>query len=64
MTVSVSVMGTMRHQKEESLKLVLIVFIGTFCDMTIIGHQGGQRTAVRLGVFMPTIAYLCFRQGE
>lgn len=43
---------------------LLIVFIGTFCDMTIIGHQGGQRTAVRLGVFMPTIAYLYFRQGE
>ena len=43
---------------------ILIVFIGTFCDMTIIGHQGGQRTAVRLGVFMPTIAYLYFRQGE
>ena len=29
----------------------LIVFIGTFSDMTIIGHQGGQRIAVRFDAF-------------
>ncbi len=27
---------------------VLIVFIGTFCDMFIIWQLGGQRNAVRL----------------
>lgn len=55
---------TLGSKTPEKVQHLLIVFIGTFCDMTIIGHQGGQRTAVRLDIFMPIIAYLYFRQGE
>lgn len=55
---------TLRFKRKVNHFRLLIVFIGIFCDMTIIGHPGGQRIAVRLDVFTLTIAYLRFLPEE